>query len=95
MDITPIQSQLPLAHTGAKTAAPAAGFADLLGRALGQLQAISDTADQKVNALATGQDVELHDVMLAVEAESLAVSLAAQVRNKAVEAYQEIFRMQV
>lgn len=95
MDIAPIQSQLPLAQTGAKTAAPAAGFADLLGRALGQLQAISDTADQKVNALATGQDVELHDVMLAVEAESLAISLATQVRTKAVEAYQEIFRMQI
>jgi flagellar hook-basal body complex protein FliE len=95
VDITPIQSQLPLRQTGATTAAPAAGFADLLGRALNQLQSISDTADQKVNALATGQDVELHEVMLAVEAESLAISLATQVRNKAVEAYQEIFRMQI
>ncbi|GIW13549.1 MAG: flagellar hook-basal body complex protein FliE [Tepidiforma sp.] len=95
MDIAPIQSQLPLRQTGAATAPPAAGFADLLGRALNQLQSLSDTADQKVNALATGQDVELHDVMLAVEAESLAISLATQVRNKAVEAYQEIFRMQI
>lgn len=95
MDIAPIQSQLPLRQTGATTPAPPAGFADLLGRALNQLQSISDTADQKVNALATGQDVELHEVMLAVEAESLAISLATQVRNKAVEAYQEIFRMQI
>lgn len=95
MDIAPIQTSPPLAHTGTTTSRPEAGFADLLGRALGQLQAISDTADQKVNALATGQDVELHDVMLAVEAESLAISLATQIRNKAVEAYQEVFRMQI
>lgn len=95
MDIAPIQPQLPLRQTGATTPTPPAGFADLLGQALNQLQSISDTADQKVNALATGQDVELHEVMLAVEAESLAISLATQVRNKAVEAYQEIFRMQI
>jgi flagellar hook-basal body complex protein FliE len=95
VDIAPIQRQLPLAHAGATTERPSAGFVDLLGRALGQLQAISDTADQKVNALATGQNVELHDVMLAVEAESMAISLATQVRNRAVEAYQEIARMQI
>ena len=48
----------------------------------------------KVAALATGQDVELHDVMMALEAESMTMSLATNVRNKAVEAYQEVFRMQ-
>jgi flagellar hook-basal body complex protein FliE len=72
-----------------------AGFADMLGKALDQLQSVSDTANQKVNAMATGQDVDLHDVMLSLEAESLATSLATQVRNKAVEAYQEVFRMQM
>ena len=35
------------------------------------------------------------DVMLSLEAESLTMSLATQVRNKAVEAYQEVFRMQM
>lgn len=95
MDIAPIQNASPLAHTAPTASRPQAGFADLLGRALSQLQSISDTADQKVNALATGHDVDLHDVMLAVEAESIAISLATQVRNKAVEAYQEIFRMQM
>ena len=74
---------------------PAAGFADLLGQAIGQLQSVSDSANTKVNALATGQDVDLHDVMIALESESLAMSLATTVRNKAVEAYQEIFRMQM
>lgn len=96
MEIGRIQGVGAVAQTGATAAAkPAAGFADLLGKAVGQLQAISDNADTKVNAMATGQDVELHDVMLAVETESLAMSLATTIRNKAVEAYQEVFRMQI
>lgn len=96
MEIGRIQGVGAVAQTGASVAAkPATGFADLLGKAVGQLQSVTDNADSKVNAMATGQDVDLHDVMLAVETESLAMSLATTVRNKAVEAYQEVFRMQM
>ena len=96
MEIGRIQGVGAVAQAGATAAAkPGAGFADLLGKAIGQLQAVSDNADAKVNAMATGQDVELHEVMLAIETESLAMSLATTIRNKAVEAYQEVFRMQV
>jgi flagellar hook-basal body complex protein FliE len=95
MEIGRIQGTGAIAQTGVAAAKPAAGFADMLGKAIGQLQSVSDTANQKVNAMATGQDVELSDVMLSLEAESLSVSLATQVRNKAVEAYQEVFRMQL
>ena len=95
MEIGRIQGAGAIAQTGVAAAKPAAGFADMLGKAIGQLQSVSDTANQKVNAMATGQDVELSDVMLSLEAESLSISLATQVRNKAVEAYQEVFRMQM
>ena len=96
MEIGRIQGAGSVAQTGMTAAAkPAAGFADLLGKAIGQLQSVTDNADAKVNALASGQDVELHDVMLAVETESIAMSLATTIRNKAVEAYQEVFRMQM
>ena len=96
MEIGRIQGVGAIAQTGATAAAkPAAGFADMLGKAIGQLQSVSDNADAKVNAMATGQDVELHDVMLAVETESIAMTLATTIRNKAVEAYQEVFRMQM
>jgi flagellar hook-basal body complex protein FliE len=95
MEIGRIQAPALAGQTGATAAPAGAGFADLLGKAIGLLQSVSDSADQKVAALATGQDVELHDVMLALETESIAMSLATQVRNKAVEAYQEVFRMQI
>lgn len=95
MEVGRIQGVSPLAQTASTAAKPAAGFANMLNQAIGQLQQISDNADQKVNAMATGQDVELSDVMLALQSESLAMSFATQVRNKAVEAYQEVFRMQM
>ena len=96
MEIGRIQGAGGVAQTGITAAAkPAAGFADMLGKAVGQLQSVSDNANQKVNALASGQDVELSDVMLSLETESLVMSLATQVRNRAVEAYQEVFRMQM
>ena len=95
MEIGRIQGvAAPTQTTGSAAARGASGFADLLGQAINQLQSVSDNADAKVAALATGQDVELHDVMMALEAENMAMSLATNVRNKAVEAYQEVFRMQ-
>ena len=95
MAIGPIQGLTSIAQTDSTGAKPAAGFADMLGKALSQLQSVSDTANAKVNAMATGKDVDLSDVMLSLQNESLAMSLATQVRNKGVEAYQEVFRMQM
>ncbi len=94
MEIEPIQAIASAVQTG-NTNKAAGGFADLLGDAVGALQGISDVADQKLAALASGEDIELHEVMLALEAESLSMSFATQLRNKAVEAYQEVFRMNI
>jgi flagellar hook-basal body complex protein FliE len=45
--------------------------------------------------LMTGQPVEYHDLMIAMERASTAMSLTLEVRNKLLDAYQEISRMQV
>lgn len=96
MAIGPIQAVSAVAQaTSAASSKPAAGFADLLGQAINQLQGVSDAANAKVNAMATGQDVDIADVMVSLQNESLSMSLATEVRNKAVEAYQEVFRMQM
>ncbi len=94
MEIGPIQAAIGAVQTGSTNTA-AGGFADMLGDAVSSLQGISDVADQKIAALASGEDIELHEVMLALEAESLSMSFATQLRNKAVEAYQEVFRMNI
>jgi flagellar hook-basal body complex protein FliE len=59
------------------------------------LDGASREADTAVADLATGGERDLHDVVLAVEMESLAFDLAIQIRNRLLEAYSEVFRMQV
>ena len=99
MAIPAIQAVAQAAQTGmtasSSAAKPAGGFADMLGQAINQLQSVSDTANQKINAMATGQNVDITDVMLALQNESLTMNLATQVRNKAVETYQQVFGMQM
>jgi flagellar hook-basal body complex protein FliE len=59
---------------------------------LGKQQAAADASSQ---ALALGQTTDIAGVAMEVERASLAMQLAVQVRNKAVDAYHEIFRMQI
>lgn len=68
-----------------------AGFGDALDH-LTQMQAESDRAIEKLIA---GEQVDLHQVMLSVEKTDLAFRVALQLRNKLVQAYQEVMRMQV
>ncbi|WP_053365309.1 flagellar hook-basal body complex protein FliE [Bacillus sp. FJAT-27245] len=49
----------------------------------------------KTAALARGEAVNLHDVTIAAQKANIAVTLTTQVRDRAVEAYQEIMRMQI
>ena len=51
--------------------------------------------DVQSQALALGQSTDIAGVTMAVERANLAMQLAVQVRNKAVDAYHEIFRMQI
>lgn len=103
MEIPRIGAIAPAIATGGalplSTAATApAGGADF-GRAftdlLDKLSQTERTTGDLVTRAAAGDDVDIHDVMIATQAESLAFQVGLQVRNKLVEAYQEIFRMQV
>ena len=47
------------------------------------------------NKLITGEVEDLHQVMIAAQKASITLDLTIQVRNKVVEAYQEIMRMQM
>jgi flagellar hook-basal body complex protein FliE len=52
-------------------------------------------SDKSIQALASGENKNLHEVMINMEKASISFLFMSQVRNKAVEAYQEIMRMQV
>lgn len=62
---------------------------------VGEVNATANYSSEMQQAFAAGENVQLHDVMIAAEKSSVAVQLATQIRNKLLEAYQEISRMQV
>ncbi len=74
---------------------PAKGFGAVLAEQVGKLEGLQAEASAQSQALATGKADDVTSVVMAVERASLALQLAAQVRNKAVDAYHELFRMQV
>ncbi len=72
-----------------------ASFSDLLGDALGRVNAAQQQADVAMERVATGDAEDLHEAMLAIERADIALRLTAQVTQKAIEAYKEVSRMQV
>lgn len=74
---------------------PTLGFGKLMEEMVGKVSDLQNQADKSIQSLAVGQGQGLHEVMLAVEKASISFQMLTQVRNKAVEAYQEIMRMPV
>jgi flagellar hook-basal body complex protein FliE len=69
-------------------------FADLLTDAVGQVDQLEDQAHAAVAGLMTGSGVDVHQAMIATQKASMAFELALAVRNKAVQAYQQVIGMQ-
>ena len=72
-----------------------ASFGNMLNQYIQQTEGAVKEFEGKSLALAKGEAVNLHDVTIAAQKASIAVQLTTHVRDKAVEAYQEIMRMQV
>jgi flagellar hook-basal body complex protein FliE len=70
-------------------------FATLLQQSLERVNGLQHEADAAARAFAVGQAPSVHDVMIAMEKADLSLRLTTKVRNKVVEAYQEMMRMQV
>jgi flagellar hook-basal body complex protein FliE len=103
MQIPAINTTAPLAVSptpappapGEATAVTGASFGDKLTQQLVNLNDLQLNAQDQSTALATGQATDVSSVVTSVEQAALAMQLAVQVRNKAVDAYQEIMRMQI
>jgi flagellar hook-basal body complex protein FliE len=82
---------LEKADSGSTLADAGKFFKELVGK----VNDMSQQSDQAVQKLATGENRNLHETMIAVEKASVSFLFMSQVRNKALEAYQEIMRMPV
>ena len=70
-------------------------FADTLKEAVNSVNELAVTADRKAQELTTGKTDDIAGVMLAAEKADIALRAMVQVRNKIIDAYQEIMKMQV
>ena len=79
----------------ATAAAPTGQFAQWFTGQVDQLNTQLVGAEQGLQQLATGTAPSLHEVMIRMEEARLSFQLAVQFRNRVLEAYQEVMRMQV
>ena len=97
-----INSIIPRGETTATLSVPGlqeskspGGFASYLNESLGEVNSLLGEADKKSMEMAVGKTENLHDAMITFEKAESALKLLVQVRNRALEAYHEIMRMQV
>jgi flagellar hook-basal body complex protein FliE len=88
------QTGLPSFSSTAAPASAPSPFSDLLTDAVGQVSQLEDQAHTAVSGLLSGSGVDVHQAMIATEKSSMAFELALAVRNKAVQAYQQVIGMQ-
>ncbi|MDU7239952.1 flagellar hook-basal body complex protein FliE [Clostridium sp.] len=78
-----------------KTSPSENNFQSALKDSLDKLNEKQINADNITNDFISGKDVEVHEMMLSMEEAKMSLQLAIQVRNKVVEAVQELTRMQL
>jgi flagellar hook-basal body complex protein FliE len=95
LPVAPVQvPQLPSVQAAADTG-DGASFADMIGKALDAVSAAHDQADGLAVQAATGDLNAVHDYTIAATEAQLLTQLTVEVRNRAVEAFNDIMRMQV
>ena len=94
-DLEKLSPGLDLTSPGAVSSSGGASFSNVLG---GFIQEISDkqtAASDAAAGLLSGKNVSLHQTMIAMEEASVSFQLMVEVRNRLLDSYQELMRMQV
>ena len=78
-----------------KAAGPASEFSSILSDAIGRVDQSNKAAQDQVDRYLSGENEEIHQTAMAVQRNELQFELFLQVRNKVVQAYQEVMRMQM
>ena len=89
--LAPVAAVSPVATGGTSTTS----FSHLVSNGLQQVSTQLQTSQADLQSLATGNVENLHQVMLRLEESRMSFQLMLQVRNRLLESYQELMRMQV
>lgn len=90
-----VQNSINASSDSASTGNFMKSFSNSIGSGLNSVNDTVKAADKAQEALAAGEDVSVHDVMIAAEKASLSMQMAMQLRNKIMSAYTEINNVRV
>ena len=83
------------ASAGQKATSPGGPFGELLSQSIAAVNSQMGEADALARGLASGQHANIHETMIAAEKAGISFRLMTRVQQKALDAYQEIMRMQL
>ncbi|MEE4164715.1 MAG: flagellar hook-basal body complex protein FliE [Desulfocapsaceae bacterium] len=99
MNIIPVNNPTPAAGNnsvnGASVSQAEHNFSDFIKSTISQVNESQVDGDQAIQKLHSGEAQNLHNVMISVEQADISLRMLVQVRNKAIQAYEEIMRMQI
>ncbi|WP_329602857.1 flagellar hook-basal body complex protein FliE [Terrilactibacillus tamarindi] len=100
MDISAInmkglQNVITSSKTDSSVSKTSTSFSNVFDKAISALNESQKESDQAVTDLISGKNQDLHNVMISLAKSDVLMQTASQFRNKAIDAYQEIMRMQV
>ncbi|MBN1164716.1 MAG: flagellar hook-basal body complex protein FliE [Candidatus Krumholzibacteriota bacterium] len=78
-----------------KNPVPEKGFGEILKKMVADVDSLQARSSATAGAAISGQPVEVHNVMIAMEEARMAFDLMLEVRNKLVEAYRELMQMRM
>jgi flagellar hook-basal body complex protein FliE len=93
--VSPLAAAAPVQQAQNVNGTGGADFASILAKGVDSLQATQANADTLAVQAATGDLKDVHDYTIAATQAQLATDLAVTLRNKAVDAFNEIMRMQI
>ena len=93
--INPVKPNIQTPESKSPTSTQGPSFREMLDKAINDVSKLQTDASEKINQLASGEIQDLHQVMIAMEEAGIAFQFTMEIRNKIIEAYQEIMRMQV
>ncbi|MCA9733268.1 MAG: flagellar hook-basal body complex protein FliE [Deferribacteres bacterium] len=101
MDVTKPNGTFPVLPNATKTQnresknQGESNFIDTMKSFLSDANTLQKNAADQVEALVSGETTDVHDVMVAMEKASVSFEMVMEIRNRMLEAYQEIMRTQV
>jgi len=95
-ELTQMRGEMDRMRKGPAESGPSkTSFSDHLMDSIKQVDSMQKTADTMATDLVSGKSENIHETMLAASHAELSFNLMVQIRNKGLEAYQEVMRMQV